>query len=226
MQSEVLIIVASYLWGAIPSAYLVGRYVKGIDIRRYGSGNMGAANLVANVGKWTGLSLGTFDCLGKGTLPVVTAGLMDQSLGVQAGAGLAAIAGHNWSPYMRLTGGRGVATTVGVVLGLLMWKEFLAGAVAVGVIGRLVTRDTALLTVIAALALPALAFIFGQPAELVYMSMGIALLLMLKRLTANWESPRGEYGIASVLAFRLLWDRDVPRKQEWTTRHPRSEGKG
>ena len=221
------LILGAYLWGGVPSAYLVGRYVKGIDIRSYGSGNVGASNVMVHVGKWTGLLLGAFDTVGKGTLPVVLANLAGQSQGVQVTVGLAAIAGHNWSPYLRFTGGRGVAAVIGVMLGLLMWKEMLAGVVIVGIVGRILTRETAFWTFIAVITLPALAYVFGRPAEIVYMSGGIALLLVLKRLAANWEDPRREdYSLPRVLAYRVLWDRDVPRSVKWTARNPSSEEEG
>ena len=116
MLEAALLILGAYLWGSVPSTYVAARYLRGIDIREFGSGNVGSANFMAHVGRRTGFLLGTSDCLVKGTLPVVVAKLLDQSLGVQAGVGLAAIAGHNWSPYIRFTGGRGVATAIGVVL--------------------------------------------------------------------------------------------------------------
>lgn len=220
MLIPILLIVGSYLWAAIPTAYLVARYRKGIDIRRYGSGNMGATNVMTHVGKRTGFLLGTFDCLGKGTLPVVAANLMDQSLAVQAGAGLAAIAGHNWSPYVGFTGGRGVATAIGVVFGFQMWYEFLILAFVMGAIGLLLFRETGFWTFMSMLALPVLAFIFDRPPEVLYMTLGIGGLLVLKRLTANWERPTSQYPLANILVYRVLWDRDVPKKAEWTRRRP------
>jgi len=223
---SVALIMASYLWGAVPSAYLVGRYLKGIDIREYGSGNVGASNLSEQTSWRTGLSLGIFDTVGKGTVVVIAARLMDQSVAVQAGAGVAAIAGHNWSPYIGFTGGRGVATAVGVLLGLVMWREILVGVVVVGIVGRFVFRETAFLTLITFLALPLMAYLLGQQAELVFMSLAITLLIVLKRLTGNWEARRGEFGLLRVLAFRLLWDRDVPRKAGWTDRHPPAGQRG
>ena len=226
MLTSALLVLAAYLWGAVPSTYLVGRYLKGIDIRRHGTGNVGASNVMALVGNWTGLWLGTFDCLAKGTLPLVVANLMDQSLAVQAVAGLAAIAGHNWSPYIGFTGGRGVATTVGVLVGLLMWREVLIGLLIIWIMGRMVSRDAGFWTLVAALTIPILAHLFSEPSELVYASVAMALLMLIKRLTANWESPRGEYSLPRVLAYRLLWDRDVPRKESWTDRRPPAEGKG
>ena len=116
-------IVAAYLWGAVPTAYLVARYVKGIDIRNYGSGNVGASNASEHVGGRIGLAIGFFDAVGKGFLIVVIARLLDQDLSIQVAMGLAVIIGHNWSVYLRLTGGRGVATSLGVILGLgLVWE--------------------------------------------------------------------------------------------------------
>ena len=226
MLVTALIALAAYLWGALPSAYLVGRYLKGIDIRRYGSGNLGATNVMDHVGRWTGFGLGVFDTVGKGTLPVLAAGLMGQSLAVQALAGLAAMAGHNWSPYVGFTGGRGVATAIGVLLGLSMWWEMLAGAFMIGLVGRLITRDTAVWTMLSALALPLLAYLYGEPRELVYMSAGIAALLAAKRLTANWEPPGDEHSLVRVLGRRLLWDRDAPHRALWTGRHPPSDEEG
>ena len=224
MMSTALIIVAAYLWGAVPSAYLVGRYLKGIDIRDYGSGNVGGSNMAAHVGKWQGFLILVFDSVGKGTVPVVAAMLMNKDLAVEAGVGAAVIAGHNWSPYIRFTGGRGVATAIGVLAGFSMWWELVAWALLIGVAGRILTRDVAFWTLVAVLALPVLTLVFERPPEIeiTLMSVAIALLLVLKRLLANWESPLNEYSLPRVLAYRLLWDRDVPRRQQWEARAPTS----
>ena len=221
MLTSALLIGGSYLWAAIPTAYLVARIRKGIDIRDFGSGNVGATNVMEHVGKWTGFGLGAFDCLAKGTSPVVLGWLLDESLSVRVAAGLVAIAAHNWSPYLRLTGGRGIATAVGVVLGFSMWPEFLILTVVMGFFGTLMFRETGFWTFIAILALPLLAFLFDRQTEILYMTLMIGLLLLLKRLTANWESPVNGYPLAKVLAFRIIWDRDVPDKADWTNRRPR-----
>ena len=226
MLQGTLFIVGAYLLGAVPSAYLVSRYRKGIDIRRYGSGNVGAANVMTHVGMRTGWLLGTFDCLAKGALPVALANLLDQSYAVQAGTGLAAIAAHNWSPYIRFTGGRGVATAIGVVLGAYMWPEILILTVVLGGLGRLIFRDTGFWTFISVLLLPVLASLFDRPPEILYMTLGIGGLIVTKRLTANWQRPSSEYPLIKVLGCRVLWDRDVPKKIQWTGRRPLSEGEG
>lgn len=220
MLTAVIIILGAYLWAGIPSAYLAGRYVKGIDIRRYGSGTVGTANVLVHVGRWPGVLVSLFDCLGKGALPVLVAELLDQSLGVQAAAGLAALAAHNWSPYLRFTGGRGVATGVGVVFGLQMFPELLVLAVIMGIVGRYIFHETAFWTLLSMLALPALTLLFGREAEILYMTVAIAAILVTKRLTANWDSPSREYHLAKVMAYRVLWDRDVREKASWTERRP------
>ena len=100
----------------------------------------------------------------------------------------------------------------------------LAGAFLIEILGRRVTHDIAFGALASMVALPFLAYVFGQPTELVYVSVGIALMLIVKRLTANWETPSTDpYGLPAVLLYRLLWDRDVPRRVEWTARRPPSE---
>lgn len=212
-----LIILLSYLWGGLPSTYLAGRYLKGIDIREYGSGNVGASNLTEQAGWRAGLLLGMFDCLAKGTLPVVVATLLDVDMSFRVSAGLAAIAGHNWSPYIGLTGGRGVATAIGVLLGFAMIWEILLMLVP-SLVGRQIFRESALWTLISLLVLPGLAFVFGRPPELLVLCAVIVALLLAKRLTANWKSPIGR--LPTVIMSRLIWDRDVPRKEAWTNRRP------
>ena len=223
MLISALVLLGAFAWGGIPSAYLVARYAKGIDIRDYGSGNAGSSNVMSHVGRWPGFLLGVFDCLGKGALTVVVARhLLDQSVEVQAGACLAAIAAHNWSPYMRFTGGRGVATAIGGMLGFMMFWEMLVLAVVVGVIGRLIFHETGLWTLVAMVTLPLLAYAFDRGPEVVYMTIAIGGLLVLKRLTANWEPPLKGYPIAKVMACRVLLDRDVPGRALWTQRQPPS----
>ncbi len=218
MLETILTISASYLWGGIPSAYLAGRYCRGLDIRRYGSGNLGASNVMESVGKWTGLWVGLFECIGKGTLPVMVANLLDHNLATQTWVGLAAIMGHNWSPYMRFTGGRGIATTIGVLLGLLMWREVLVELFVFGIVGRLLLKEMGLSSLIGIVILPVLSYVLQQPIELVYASVMIVPVLVFKRITANWEMPEQGTAFSQVIQYRILLDRDVSQHKEWTTR--------
>jgi glycerol-3-phosphate acyltransferase PlsY len=215
-------ILAAYLWGGIPTSYFVARYKLGIDIRNYGSGNVGASNALSQIGKVTGILIGTFDCVGKGILPVLLAKWLDQSVAIQVAIGLAAMAGHNWSPYLKLTGGRGVATAIGLLVVFGLWPEYFILGVVVGVVGRLIFRDSGLWTFVSLLALPVMAFLFHRPVEIIAMTLAIGALLLAKRLMANWEPPDPGIGRFHVYLYRILWDRDTAKKDEWTNRMPNS----
>lgn len=116
-------VIVSYLLGSIPSAYIVGRAFKGIDIRKTGSGNMGAMNAIYAVGLLPGLLVGVSD-VGKGALAVYLGTLLCQLsnpsalalMVVQLICGLVAIAGHNYPIFLGFRrGGRGGATAIGVL---------------------------------------------------------------------------------------------------------------
>ena len=220
-MTGVVLVAAAYLLGSIPSAFLLARYLRGIDIREYGSGNVGASNVMAHLGLRTGIALGVFDTLFKGTMPVVVANLLGQSLLVQAAVAIASIAGHNWSAYLKFTGGRGISIGIGVLLGMGLWVELGIGLFLIGLMGRVVMKDTGIWSLVSFLALPVSAILLGRPPEVVYMLGGMALMLVIKRLVGNWEWPStGRYGPARVLLHRFLWDRDVPKQEAWTGRMP------
>lgn len=122
-------IVVSYLIGSIPSAYLVGRAFKGVDIRQVGSHNMGAMNTFYTIGFWPGMLVLASDVC-KGILALLFAYLISTSLLVVAGnmvvpvemaAGVAVIAGHNFPVFLNFKGGKGGATAIGVLAFLLAW---------------------------------------------------------------------------------------------------------
>ena len=102
--------------------YILGRMIKHIDIRRYGSGNVGASNAWVHVGKWVVAPVAVFDLLVKGSLSVYLAQQLSDGPWLPVFAGLAAIAGHNWSVYLKFTGGRGITVVLGVLL-VLALKE-------------------------------------------------------------------------------------------------------
>lgn len=222
MFASISLVAGAFLIGAIPSGYIAARLARGIDIRRYGSGNVGASNVIRHVGARVGLLTGAFDCLIKGALAVAAVGWLGMDGWTQSAAAFAAVAGHCWSPFIGFTGGRGVATGIGAAVGLGMWSEILMLAVSIFAIGRLLTRDTALwvLAGMAALPLVALAPPDMQTAQIALSAAIIVALIMAKRLTANWERPQSAYPLRNVLVYRLIWDRDVPKSVEWTGRDP------
>lgn len=226
-----LFVLGAYLAGGVPSGYILARRLRGIDIREYGSGNVGASNVTAIIGAREGVLLGVYDCLVKGALPVLVARFLEQPAGVQVAVGLASVAGHCWSPYIRFTGGRGIGAAIGAMLALAMFYEIAALGLILGVVGRLLYRDTGFWTFIALLTLTPVTLLFNaypplpveRPGELVYFSIGVSAVALAKRLTANWEPLPEGYSLAQVAFNRALYDRDVSRQAEWTGRQPGGE---
>lgn len=125
-------VVLGYLVGSIPFGYLVARWVKGIDIRQFGSGNVGATNVGRVLGNKWGILVLVLDAL-KGALPVVLLPRLLLPLGAdgflhwQTATGLATIIGHMYPIYLGLRGGKGVATALGVVCCLAPISSAVAG---------------------------------------------------------------------------------------------------
>ncbi len=122
LSHSLLLLLLAYLFGSLPIGLLVGRMVKGIDVRDYGSGNIGASNVWRTMGPLWGTAVFLFDFC-KGYFPTLLtarlhAHLPETSPWMPVAVGLAAILGHNFSPFLRFKGGKGVATSLGVVFGL------------------------------------------------------------------------------------------------------------
>jgi len=136
-----LTIVLGYLLGCIPSGYIAGYLVKGVDIRELGDRNMGAANTFREIGPWAGIAVGAVD-VSKGALAVLVARWASLSDSAVLLSGLAAVVGHNWPLMLQFRGGRGVSTTVGVLL-MLMPRQMLILLTAGGMC-LLATRNVTL----------------------------------------------------------------------------------
>lgn len=121
----ILWLLAAYLLGSIPTSLLAARWAGGVDLREYGSKNLGATNLYRALGLKVAIPVGVFDVL-KGMVPVVLARVFHHGrLGGSPSeywpmiVGLAAVLGHVFSPFVRFRGGKGVATAAGVFTGLV-----------------------------------------------------------------------------------------------------------
>jgi glycerol-3-phosphate acyltransferase PlsY len=111
-------VVASYLLGATPTAYLAGRLARGIDLREHGSKNLGATNVYRVLGWRWAIPVALID-IAKGAIPVALFGRWAAGgPWLAVGLGIAAVLGHVFSPFMRFKGGKGVATALGVFLAL------------------------------------------------------------------------------------------------------------
>jgi glycerol-3-phosphate acyltransferase PlsY len=113
----IALIVTSFLAGAIPWGYLAGRLTTGIDLRTVGSGGTGATNVLRTLGARASAAVFLLDFL-KGLLPVLVARQLDFGPWWVAAAGVAAVAGHCWSPFIGFKGGKGVATGAGAAVAL------------------------------------------------------------------------------------------------------------
>lgn len=215
MQS-VLLIIVGYLLGSIPTAYLAGRWLKGIDLREYGSGTVSGTGVIYHVGLGAGVVAGLLD-VAKGALATWLVLRLGSSLTVGLLAGLAAVIGHNWPLYLKFKGGRGISPFMGVMLvvfplGVLWLLLFLAA-------GRLL-KLTALVAFCGILTLPLLTYITRQPTVVILTSIGMLLITVIKRLEANrLPLPSGPER-RQVLIRRLLFDRDVDVNEEWVSRRP------
>lgn len=149
---------AAYFIGAIPFGFLIGK-LHGIDIRKVGSGNIGATNVTRSVGKAAGKLCFFLDFL-KGVLPVYLAGLLCPGEPIVAlAAGAATIAGHMFPVYLEFKGGKGVSTAAGVALALAPYPLLLAFAGWAVVF--LVWRYVSLASIVAAILLPCIAILFA-----------------------------------------------------------------
>jgi glycerol-3-phosphate acyltransferase PlsY len=208
MLSAISIVLGSYLIGGVSAAYIAGRILRGIDLRLYGSRNVGASNVFQTVSRAAVVPVGLLD-IAQGMAGVLIAKAAGEELAVQVAAGLAAIAGHNWSPFLKLTGGRGVGPAIGFML-VLSWPGLgaFAGASLIGVALRSVPQGVGLGIIIAPLA----AIARGQSPEIVVGLTIVLLLVFAKRLLTNEPSlPRD----GSVLLKRLIYDRDTREREEW-----------
>ena len=115
---EVLALVIAYLLGSIPFAYIIARISKGIDIRDAGTKNVGAMNTWREAGTAPGFTVLVLD-IAKGSLAVVAAKALGVPLFFVMSSGIAAVCGHNWPVFLGFKGGRGAATSLGVIFAIL-----------------------------------------------------------------------------------------------------------
>ncbi len=177
MITDVVLLVAAYLLGSVSFGLLLARFCRGADLRRSGSGSIGATNVARTLGKGAGL-LTLLGDSAKGLVAVLLAQTWGSSLLITAIAALAAVLGHMFPLYHGFRGGKGVATALGVLLftlplpllgGLVVW-------IAVVAIWHYVSAGSML----AAIAVPVLAALLTYPLPLVLAAIIIAMLVLYK----------------------------------------------
>ncbi len=211
MLKAVLTVVGSYIIGGVPVAYLSGRLLRGVDIRQHGSRNVGASNVWQSVSRVAVAPVGVAE-IAQGLLGPLAARRTGQSRTVQALAGLAALAGHNWSPWLGFTGGRGVGHAIGFML--MLSRPALGVFIVLSLIG-VALRAVPQLVGLGIVAAPLAALAKRQPREIVAGMAGMASLIMAKRLLTNQPGLPSGADPRRVLLNRLLYDRDTREREPW-----------
>ena len=175
------IVLGSYLAAAVPVAYLTARIIRGIDLRRHGSGNVGASNIWQSASKPAVVPVGLAE-IAQGFAGPAVATADGRSPATQSAAGLAAIVAHNWSPFLGFTGGRGVAHAIGMMLAIS--RQALAVFIVVSLVGvRL--KAVPQFVGLGILTAPFVARLTRQPIAIVAGLAAMAALIFTKRLLAN-----------------------------------------
>lgn len=173
-----LIIISCYLLGSIPFGYIVGKLFKKVDIRELGSGNIGAANAFRILGPSLA-SLVLIGDIGKGIFSIYLVQYLNiDNLLIITIAGLAVICGHDWSLFLGFKGGKGIATTFGVVFGLNPTISILA-LIIWGVV-VITTRYVSLSSILAVISIFIFSILFKQPYEYIIFSAIIMILGIFK----------------------------------------------
>lgn len=216
----ILLMIGAYLLGSVPAAYLALRWSRGIDIRRQGTGKVGAANVLSSGAKWLAVPVAIFD-IGKAALSVWAAQLLDLSVAQQVTVGICAIIGHNWPVFLHFRGGRGVLASLGVItmmspkLGLIILvMPYLFAPV----------RQVALGVFLALVSLPFFAWFLSQPldiAEKLPVTVGfgaIAVIGLSKRVFAPRTPLSKSIPLRELFLNRILFDRDIADRKAWISR--------
>jgi glycerol-3-phosphate acyltransferase PlsY len=176
---EILTLLSGYLIGAIPFAFIIAYLKNKEDIRQLGTGNAGTMNVAREIGVFSGIMVLALD-MAKGCLAILIAKWLGvPSLWVFL-TGFAAVAGHSWSPFLKFRGGKGVATALGVLLGLTPLEFIIGFAVMVSIF--MFTRNSGLSAGIGFVILPPIIGAFGNEISLVLYPLAIALFTGLRNL--------------------------------------------
>ncbi|APV45497.1 glycerol-3-phosphate acyltransferase PlsY [Dehalogenimonas formicexedens] len=216
---------AAYLVSSIPVAYLVARWTRGIDLRKFGSGNVGSSNVLAATSKRWVLPVAVFD-LSKGILAVLAARWAGLDTGLQFIVGLAGIAGHNWPIYLNFRGGRGILTSLGVILA---FSPLLGLIVLLMAFSLAPFRQLSLGVFAALLLLPVLSYYFAgffgidNRAAVTAGMVAITALAYARRLLAGPRSDlAADLSTGELLINRLVFDRDIRNRRLWLSRSENS----
>jgi len=217
----ILLIIGAYLLGSIPAGYLATKWYRGTDIRKVGTGKIGAANVLNSGSKWLAIPVALFD-IGKGALVVWIARLIGLSAAQQVTVGLFAILGHDWSIYLKFnSGGRGVFVSLGVIT-MISWKMGLIAFIAPYLLFA-PFKQVALGVFSVFVSFPFLAYFFTGPLgveDRLAITWGFAALgiigLLVRVAIRRTELSKNTH-LGKVVFYRLLFDRDISDRRLWNS---------
>ncbi len=210
----IIVIIIGYLLGSINSAYIITRLLTGKDIRQLGGGNAGARNVFREVGLGAAIGVAIFD-VGKGAAAVAIAHrllnvpLHEPNLFVLL-AGIAVVAGHMWSIYLKFTGGNGLAATIGALAILLPWELLIV--LGLMLILTAITRNPVLSVNISLLSVPVSAW-FLEKSWMYVVFMLIVLLILVLNFIPIARAALAKAGSKENLSAELL-RRNKAKKKE------------
>jgi len=173
---EWLLVVLGYLLGTFPTAYVVGKRVLGKDIRKLGDLNMGARNAYFEIGHKAGIFIFFIDAA-KGLIAVLVPRLLNVSQPFVLAAGIAAVAGHNWPVFLSFRGGRGEATTIGVLAGLIPIPMLIMAVPTI--LTLVIVKNVITATAVMFVGLPIVDWILGVSGLMVIYGIGLPVLVAL-----------------------------------------------
>lgn len=226
----ILLIIGAYLLGSVPLAYFIGKWVKGIDLREYGSGNVGMTNLVASTSVWWGIPVLIFD-LGKGAIGVLAARWLGLPLWMQSIVGMAAILGHNWPVFLKFNAGRGVLTTVGTalavepiitaILTLLSFTGIPFHQLPITALFCIFMLPVTFWFSTAPVLKPLFTYPLGdERLAVTLVFLVIFLLVPIRRMTVPLSEVSKTISKRELMVNRFIFDRDIRNREEWLRRAP------
>ena len=215
----ILLLVAGYLLGSIHAGYLLPKWFYHIDIRKHGTGKIGASNVMRVTSKWLAIPVTLCD-IGKGALAVWLAQLVGLGALAQVTVGLAAIIGHNWPLFLNFKGGRGIFTSLGVITMISPW---------IGLIMLVVpylfapVKQVALGVFLALFSLPFLSWFLYQPfgvedrLGVTLGFIGLSLIVFFTRVVTPRTPLSKSTPAVELFFYRLFLDRDIRDAKAWVS---------
>jgi len=170
-------IIFGYLLGSIPFGYIVGKIWKNIDIRKYGSGNIGATNVYRTIGPIPGIIV-LFCDIGKGILPVFITKKFFSSPLFLIGVGISAIIGHSYSIFLKGKGGKSVSTSFGVIL--ILFPKAAIFSFLIWLLTIFITRYVSLSSILGSFSLPFFIYFYYHDYILTFIGIVIFFLILYR----------------------------------------------